>query len=368
MPARGQRKPKTVIGDPTDPRGMNRMVADHLEWMLVQNYSERTVEGREKALRRFILWCEERGIIRPTEITKPILERYSRWLFHYRKEDGNPLAFGSRFSMLLAVRMFFRWLGRHNHILSNPASELEMPRREKRLPKAVLSIQEAETIINLPDAKEPLGVRDRAILEAFYSTGMRRMELIGLHLSDVDAERGTVIVRQGKGRKDRMIPIGERALVWIEKYRHEVRPNLVVEPDDGTLFLTKDGTVLVADHLTNMVKRYVDEADLGKTGACHLFRHTMATLMLEGGADIRYIQQMLGHARLETTDVYTQVSIRTLKAVHAATHPARTTRAAAETAEASRDPAPTPAALLAALDLEAAEEQPDLHAASLMPP
>ncbi len=362
MPARGQRKPKTIIGDPTDPRGMARLSADYLEWMLVQNYSERTVEGREKYLRRFIVWCEERGIIRPTEITKPILERYSRWLFHYRKEDGHPLAFGSRFAILLAVRMFFRWLGRNNHILSNPASELEMPRREKRLPRAVLSIQEAETVINLPDAKEPLGIRDRAILETFYSTGMRRMELVNLHLSAVDAERGTVIVRQGKGKKDRMLPIGERALIWIEKYLTEVRPALVVEPDDATLFLTKDGTPLIPDHLSNTVKRYVDAAELGKTGACHLFRHTMATLMLEGGADIRYIQQMLGHSRLETTDVYTHVSIRTLKAVHAATHPARLTRAAgAQPPTTTSEPPPSPAVLLAALDREADEEAAALH-------
>lgn len=364
MPARGQRKPKPVIGDPTDPRGMARLVADYLEWMLVQNYSERTVEGREKHLRRFIRWCEERGLVRPTEITKPILERYARWLFHYRKEDGHPLSFGSRFGILLAVRMFFRWLGRNNHILSNPASELEMPRREKRLPRAVLSIQEAEMVINLPDTREPLGIRDRAILETFYSTGMRRMELVNLHLSDVDSERGTVIVRQGKGKKDRMIPIGERALVWIEKYLTEVRPSLVVEPDDATLFLTKDGTPLVADHLSNTVKRYVDAAELGKTGACHLFRHTMATLMLEGGADIRYIQQMLGHSRLETTDVYTQVSIRTLKAVHAATHPARVARVAAGAQPTpTNEPQPSPEALLAALDLEADEE-----AAAYIPP
>lgn len=326
MGRRGQRKPKVTVGDVTDPRGMARLSAAHLEWMRVQNYSEQTVTGREKHLRRFTLWGEERSITRPTDVTKPILERYARWLYHHRKDDGRPLSFGSQYGQLMGVRMFFRWLARQNHILSNPASELELPRRERRLPKHVLTIQESEAVINQPDVNDALGVRDRAMLETFYSTGMRRMELVGLKIFDLDFERGTVLIRQGKGKKDRMIPIGDRALVWTEKYLREVRPALVVEPDDGSLFLTKDGTPLIADHLSSLVKRYVEASHIGKTGACHLFRHTMATLMLEGGADIRYIQQMLGHSRLETTEVYTHVSIRTLKAVHTATHPARLQR------------------------------------------
>ncbi|MGH9971110.1 MAG: site-specific tyrosine recombinase XerC [Pyrinomonadaceae bacterium] len=262
----------------------------------------------------------------PTDVTKPILERYGRWLYHHRKDDGRPLSFGSQYGQLMGVRMFFRWLARHNHILSNPASELELPRREKRLPKHVLTISEAEAVINQPNTNEALGLRDRAILETFYSTGMRRMELVNLKLFDVDFDRGTVLIH-GKGKKDRMIPIGDRALAWMEKYLNQVRPSIVVEPDEGWLFLTKEGTQMIADHLSSLVKRYVEAANTIKTGACHLFRHTMATLMLEGGADVRYIQQMLGHSRLETTEVYTHVSIRTLKAVHSATHPAHLQRA-----------------------------------------
>jgi integrase/recombinase XerD len=150
---------------------------------------------------------------------------------------------------------------------------------------------------------------------------MRRMEVLGLQLFDLDVERGTVMVRQGKGKKDRMIPIGERAIAWIEKSVTEVRPQLVVEPDDGTLFLTAEGTCFSPNRLTQLVRTYVDRAQLGKRGACHLFRHTMATLMLEHGADIRFIQQMLGHAELSTTQIYTQVSIRKLKEIHSATHP-----------------------------------------------
>jgi integrase/recombinase XerD len=171
------------------------------------------------------------------------------------------------------------------------------------------------------DIEDTIGLRDRAILETFYSTGMRRMELANLAVYNLDMERGTLVVRKGKWRKDRVIPIGERALAWIEKYLAESRPRLVVEPDPGTVFLTGMGQPLTPNRLTQMVGDYVRKAGIPKKGSCHLFRHTMATLMLEGGADVRYIQEMLGHAKLDTTQTYTQVSIRRLKQVHSGTHP-----------------------------------------------
>jgi hypothetical protein len=147
---------------------------------------------------------------------------------------------------------------------------------------------------------------------------------------DLDQERGTLMVRQGKGKKDRMVPIGERAIAWLARYLNEARPQLVLPPDPGTLFLTQEGEEISCHRLTQLVRDYVQRADLGKSGACHLFRHTCATLMLEGGADIRYIQEMLGHVELSTTQIYTQVSIRKLKAVHTLTHPgAKLERAAA---------------------------------------
>jgi integrase/recombinase XerD len=151
------------------------------------------------------------------------------------------------------------------------------------------------------------------------------MELIGLKVYDLDADRGTVMVRQGKGRKDRMIPIGERALAWIDKYQREHRPSLVI--DGGpVLFVNNAGEQFGPGQLTRLVRDYVNASEIGKRGSCHLFRHTMATLMLENGADIRYIQAMLGHVKLETTAIYTQVSIRKLKEIHTATHPARAKR------------------------------------------
>ena len=160
-------------------------------------------------------------------------------------------------------------------------------------------------------------------METLYSTGMRRMECANLKLYELDTERGTVTIRQGKGKKDRVIPIGDRATAWIEKYLREARSQFVVEPDDHTVFLSNAGEPFCLDHLSDLVRTYVDAADIGKRGSCHMFRHSMATLMLENGADIRYIQQMLGHADIKTTQIYTQVSIRQLKRIHSVTHPAR---------------------------------------------
>jgi integrase/recombinase XerD len=296
--------------------------------MRVKNYAERTVEDRHKHLSRFIDWCEERGVSRAVEVSRPVLEGFARYLYHYRRADGQPLSFQGQHVRLVPVRAFFRFLTKQHFLVFNPASELELPRLGHRLPKHVLSAKEAEAVLAAVDVEEPLGVRDRAILEVFYSTGMRRCELIRLALYDLDAERGVVMVRQGKGRKDRVIPIGERAVLWTEKYLSELRPELVVPPDDGTLFLTHLGQPFSSNRLTQLVAKYVEAAQIGKHGSCHLFRHTMATLMLEGGADIRFIQQMLGHATIATTQVYTQVSIRQLKAIHTATHPSSTLKAA----------------------------------------
>ncbi len=315
-----------VKGDHADPHGMPALAEAYLEWMRVRNYSKQTITNRRRYLGYFFSWCEERTILRPNEVTKPILERYQRHLYFYRKKSGEPLTFHSQHAQMVPVRAFFKWLTRGNFILYNPASDLDLPRLEKRLPKHVLTAAEAEQVLNQADITTPLGLRDRAMLEVLYSTGMRRMELLGLRLYDLDAERGTIIVRQGKGKKDRMIPIGDRAIAWCKKYAEQVRPSLVVPPDEGVLFLTNTGDAFTPNRLTQKVRDYVIAAEIGKKGSCHLFRHTMATLMLENGADIRFIQQMLGHADLSTTEIYTQVSIRQLKQIHAATHPARLER------------------------------------------
>jgi len=252
------------------------------------------------------------------------------------------------------VKSWFRWLARQNHILHNPASELILPRLENRLPKYILTAAETEQVLQQPDITDVEGLRDRAILETFYATGMRRMEVAGLKLYDIDAERGTLMVRLGKGKKDRMIPIGERALAWIDKYIREARAQLLASTEDGTVFLTHLGQPFDRVQLTKLVHTYLIKSKIGKVGGCHLFRHTVATLMLENGADIRVIQEMLGHARLSTTELYTRVSITLLKQVYAATHPAAHLHR--PDAAASERNTEAEAELFAALEAEAAEE------------
>ena len=147
------------------------------------------------------------------------------------------------------------------------------------------------------------------------------MELANLKIHDLDWHRELVTVRMGKGRKDRVIPIGERALAWIDRYLWEVRPRFKNCLDDGTLFITRTGKSFTPNHLSWLSRRMIHQAFPDVEGACHLFRHSMATLMLEGGADIRFIQQMLGHSKLTSTQIYAHVSVQALKEVHSKTHP-----------------------------------------------
>ena len=332
-PKQGKKKKQLrVIGDLSDPQGFGIWIRRYLESMRVRNYSERTLENAESSLAFFVSWCEARSLLRPIELTKPILERYQHQLYLLRRPDGRPqLSFRSQYVRLTAVRGFFRWLVRQNALPSNPASELEMPRLPQRLPRDVMTVDEVERVMAEPDLSTLVGLRDRAMLEVLYSTGLRRSELVSLRLCDVDDERGTLLVREGKGKRDRMVPIGERALSWVSRYVQQVRPQLLVPPDPGDLFLTILGEGMTAARLSQQVHNYVKDAELGKSGSCHMFRHTMATLMLEGGADVRYIQEMLGHATLESTQVYTRVSIRRLKAIHDATHPGAKTERLAKT-------------------------------------
>jgi integrase/recombinase XerD len=302
----------------------------HLEWLLMRNYSAYTVRGRRGHLSFFVRWAEGRGVVSPDEVTRAMLESYRRHLYHYRSGDGRPLSFRTQRHRLEPLRSWFRWLARERVIELNPASELELPKLDYRLPRCVLTVEEAERVLAQPEVGDLFGLRDRAMLETFYSTGMRRLELRRLKLWDLDSERGTVMIRQGKGAKDRMAPIGERALAWIGRYLETTRPRLAVEPDEGVLFLSATGDDLSESYLSGLVAGYVDKAALGKRGGCHLFRHTCATLMLEGGADVRYIQALLGHADLKSTQIYTHVSARQLKAVHDASHPGAKLRRAEE--------------------------------------
>ena len=311
-----------------DRNPLNRYLASFLEWSAARALSDQTLETRENALRRFIAWCDERDLTQPQDVTLPILERYQRYLYHYRKPNGEPLTFGTQQTLLVPLKAFFQWATRERHLLYNPASELLLPRLPRRLPKHLLSVADVESLISQPDIAIPSGLRDRAMLETLYSTGIRRMELTRLELYDLDTRGGTLTVRGGKGGRDRVVPLGVRACAWLDRYLEEVRPLLVTGHDAGRCFLTDFGEPFEKNRLGDLVKRYIERAGFKVIGSCHLFRHAMATHMLENGADIRYIQAILGHNDLDTTAIYTQVSIHKLKEIHAATHPAKLQRTA----------------------------------------
>ena len=192
---------------------------------------------------------------------------------------------------------------------------------EKRLPQAVLTLPEVERLLAVPDVTDPLGIRDRTMLELFYSTGIRRTELCRIELPDVNTERRTLHVRLGKGKKDRVVPIGARAVHWLEHYLQAVRPRLCLDTRTQALFLTGYGGPFNPDVVSRMVAAWLAKAGLKRKGCCHILRHTCATHMLENGADIRFIQQLLGHEKLDTTAIYTEVSIKQLQEVHARCHP-----------------------------------------------
>lgn len=300
----------------------------YLHYLTTRNFSPATVERRGQTLRRFLEWTLERGILRADEITLPVIEAYQSWLWRYRKPDGKTMAVNTQRGELHIVQAYFSWLVRQRVILSNPASELELPRQETRLPPDALSLRQIGEILSVPDTTDLLGIRDRAILETFYSTGIRRVELTRIRLEDLNFERATLRVF-GKGNKERVVPVGKKALHWLDRYLEEVRPRLVIRADVRALFLTGLGEAFPAQGLGQHVSALLRRAEVPKGGA-HILRHTCATHLLEGGADQRYIQQLLGHASADTTALYAQVSIIQLQQVHARCHPAERQRATGE--------------------------------------
>jgi integrase/recombinase XerD len=318
----GQRV-KQPIGDVNNPNGLYRQMLKYFEYSAVNQISPETLSRAEDYLRAFIQWCVDRDIQTPAEVTPELMERYKAHLFYHRKKNGKPLTPGSQRNRLSNIKSFFRYLARSKQVLFNPLAELEMPRERNRLPRDVLSGDEVNRVLAQPNTATSFGLRDRAIMETMYSTGIRRLECVKLELKDVDFNRETLFVRHGKGGKERIIPIGKTALHWLDRYVNEVRVFHLGVHSGQALFLTQFGKPLSAGFLSDQVTRYFKRAGLTKDGSSHLFRHSMATHMLENGADIRYIQAMLGHSDVGTTEIYTHVSIGQLKQIHSRTHPSQ---------------------------------------------
>jgi len=294
----------------------------YLAAMAARGQATLTIELKRVHLARFLRWASHEGNIATVEqISDSLLEQYRQAVFQTRKRDGRPLALSTQHQRLVPLRSFCRWLTRFRYLAADPALDFELPRVPVPLPAHVPTPRQMELLISNCDTSTRSGVRDRAALELLYSSGLRRQELASLTLLDLDLELGVAYIRFGKGGKSRYVPVGRRAAFWVRRYVQEVRPFL--KPSDAceTVFLTDSGQPYVRHRLSDLVRRRLTRVGLNQRGACHLLRHAMATHMLHNGADVRYLQAILGHADLGTTARYTRVSIRDLQRVHARTHP-----------------------------------------------
>ncbi len=305
------------------PEGFGVLGERYLTALAVQQYSAKTLNKKRAHLKRFAQWCDERSIQQPEHVTRDLCERYQRHIHHYRKANEEPLSIIVQRHHITDIKTFYRWLVDQGYLLFSPVEPIALPKVPKALPKAVLSETEMEALLNQPDINTASGLRDRAMMEMLYSTGLRRGELLDLQLPDIDHARGMLRVNQGKGQKDRIVPVGERALLWLNRYLVDSRPLLIRQLNDSIVFLSRFGNALSPSSITKRFNQYRRDAGIAKPGSVHIFRHTTATVMLEHGADIRHIQALLGHENLSTTQVYTQVAITQLKAVHEKTHPAK---------------------------------------------
>lgn len=357
-----RRRPKKTPVEWLGQEGMARdslraTMLGYLEALQVRQYSATTVDSRARDFRLFVAWCEERALTKPGEVTKRILERYQRHLFYFRKANGQPLSVERQHVLLVQLRMYFRWLCRENFLPANPASEVELPRQPVRLPRDTLTMSQVEQLLAVPNVETLVGLRDRALLELLWATGLRRAEAAKLSLYDVGFEKGTVFVREGKGKKDRVVPLPQRTAEWLERYLRDVRPRLASLEDEGAFFLSEAGGRLSPGTVTQLVRALLRKSGFQGRGSSHLLRHACATQMLEGGADVRFVQELLGHASLETTQVYTRVTISKLKEVYEACHPAaRASVAATATVDNT-----TAEEVLAELEAETEDEDNELH-------
>jgi len=220
---------------------------------------------------------------------------------------------------LSSMRRLYQYLVREGVLSVDPSAQIESPKMGRPLPKT-LTEQEVERLLNAPDVGTPLGLRDRAMLEVLYATGLRVSELVGLEVARVSLSQGVLRV-VGKGGKERLVPLGEEALVWLEQYLVESRPDLLRGQISSMLFVTRRGGAMTRQAFWYLIKRHALNVGLNKPLSPHVVRHAFASHLLNHGADLRVLQMLLGHSDLSTTQIYTHVARERLKEMHAAHHP-----------------------------------------------
>ncbi len=302
---------------------LGECVEFYIEDCLARGQSNATAKSKETLLNVFIKWCAHLDIHSIHGVDKFVLEKYRRHIAKHRKvTDGEPLSPSTQRMRLMAVTGLIKRLGYFDVLDPEFAERFELPKAHRPIPKDIPEDEEEVEMILNQTLTGRYAIRDRAILEVYYATAIRRSELAKLNIRDIDFKLRMVTIRSGKGRRDRRVPIAQRALDWVEKYIKEFRPRHATIESGDTLFLTKYGNRIKPKILTEMVGNYIQRSGIGKKGACHSFRHAAATQMLRNGADIRHVQEMLGHLDISSTQIYARVTVKDLNKVYHQTHPA----------------------------------------------
>jgi integrase/recombinase XerD len=279
-----------------------------------------------------MLFLQKVGACDIRQVSKSHIEAYIEALYDHRDANGKPYSNGTLCVKVRAVRRLFEYLESANIIFINPAESIREPQKQKSLPRNVLTRKEMEKILDQPNLGLMTGIRDRAVLEVFYSTGIRLEELCRLTVFDADLQGGMLRVNNGKGQKDRVVPMGRHAVKALREYIAKARPRLTRKNrKTRRLFVNRYGGPISGQVVSLMIRTHARQAGLKTKVTAHTFRHTFATDLVKNGADITAVQRMLGHADLKTTEQYIRSLGLSIKAVHQKTHPRERDKAARET-------------------------------------
>ncbi len=299
---------------PAAVRNDSTRVDEYLNFLAVERgASLNTLEAYSRDIRQFLEFTEAAGVSSVSEVKA---EHATAFLGELR---GRGLSSTSLNRKLAAIRGFFKYLLREARLEGNPLARIKIGRTWMRLP-GTLSREEMDRLLEKPVVTLPAGIRDRAILELLYASGIRVSELATLTLNRVNRQMG-FLVTVGKGRKERIVPVGQSALEWLARYMDQVRPSLLKKRTSNILFLNRSGAGFTRQGLWKLIKKYAKMAGLERKVHPHTFRHSFATHLLEGGADLRSVQVMLGHTDISTTQIYTHVTRDRLKEIHKKFHP-----------------------------------------------
>ena len=299
---------------------LDTLVREYGRYQKMNNYSPVTIEGDEYKLGWFLKHHEELGITELEFLTKQSLKDYQEWLTYKQTRTGRLLASASRNGLISTLKMFLRWLKKEDYLATDFSEYIVYGKLPQKLPRQILTIKEMDDFINMPDTRTSKGFRDRLLMEFLYQTAARVSETSHIKIEDVDTKAGTVHIREGKGAKDRIVPIGKGLCDMINEYLMFVREKFLHKVRHGYLLCGRDSK-MGEDNIQKVIYNYKQKSGITKPIHPHAFRHACATHMLQNGAPIRHVQEMLGHSNINTTQLYANVTIRDLKKAHARYHP-----------------------------------------------